>query len=655
MKKGYIAGAVGVSVLLAGCFGEDPPNPEEEALVPYLLAWQDGSYEAMDGVDADLAERYELIYGDLQAEVGSLDFDARDFEEEDDIDLGEIQEIDYSVSVSIETLAGELNYDTTVPLERTEDEDGPGDWEAVWQPDHLLPGMQAEDDSIRVAYEEPVRGEIMDRNDEPIAQNGEVYEAAFVPESAEDLEASTEAFADVMELDADAVYEAANQYPDNPDWAAPVQLVAYDDPRVEELLEIDGVLLNTEEGRQYPLGRSAGHLAGHIGPITGEELEEVDDYPSDADIGKYGIEYFEEETLRGERGVEVRIVDASDEVREVIQSEQPVDGDDITLTIDSSYQELTAGALEGESGAAVLLDADTGETLALTSGPSFDSNLRYLELPDPTVDELDTVEQLFEQRFRQAYSPGSIFKPVTAAIGLNAGTLDPEAARTIEGDQWQQDESWGGFEITRVNDSVTEVDLDTAMALSDNIYFAQEALDLGADTMLDGAEAFGFGESWDYPLPLQEAQLANDDTIDEDILLADTGYGQGQVLSSPVHMAGLYTTFTDGAMTEPVLLMDDEAEASQPLEEETLGIIRDTLASVVQDPDGTAYREDPGHDRDVIGKTGTAELKSEQTVEDGDQIGWFASLDEEYVLVVMLQDADSGEAVDVANAIWSGL
>ncbi|SDN97386.1 penicillin-binding transpeptidase domain-containing protein [Alkalicoccus daliensis] len=678
MKKYIVMLLAAGTIGIAGCSNEEPPHPEEEALEPYLSAWSGQSFEEMrsylsssseadvDSFEWDFAERYESVYSDLDVEITALDFEERNFEEEEDLDLEELTEITYPVQVEMETIAGTLNYSTEVYLEKelVDEEEEIEEWKVAWEPSHFMLGMQDAHDQIAIDSEEPVRGEIFDRNGEPLAINGEVYEAGLVPESTEDLEDSAAQFAEILGLEEETVLELASQYPDNPDWFAPIQNLSLTDDRTEELLEVPGVLLNREEGREYPEGDTAGHLVGHIGAITGEELEENEGYRATSEIGKNGIELLEEDTLRGEIGMRLTVQTEDGDVRDVIQERSAEDGEDVQLTIDTEIQRSLADVLGEDSGAGVVLDPETGETIALVSAPAFDSNLRYLNLADPRAEELETTDVLFERRFQRVYSPGSIWKPFTAIAGLEEGTLDPEETFTIEGEQWQPDDSWGGYEITRVNDSESEIDLTTGMKLSDNIYFAQQALELGADNMEAWGETFGLGEDFPYDFPLYTSQLSNDG-LDSEILLADSGYGQGEVEISPVHITALYSIFiNEGEMVQPTLFYEDEpaGEMSQIAGTESTATVRDTLLPVTEDSDGSAYREDRGHSRAIAGKTGTAELKTSQTEEDGSQIGWFVSFDheaEDYITTIMVQNAEdvggSSRAVDLSDEFWSTL
>ena len=663
----FLTGAAGFTAL-AACSAEDPVHPEE-TLEPYLEAWSTGNFSEMsdyisdealteiDGFDWEFEERYETIYDALSLDL-EINFEERDFEEEEE-DLEELEEISYPVDVTMTTAAGDISYEASVDLEKiTDEEEETEEWVVHWETDHFMPGMEDPHDEISMETVEPVRGEIFDRNGEPLAVNGEIYEAGIVPDAADDPEEAAREMAEVLEIDEDAAVERALQYEDNPDWFAPVQQLALTDERTEELLDISGVQLSELEGREYPYGDTTGHVIGHIGAVNAEELEEYDGYTSSSEIGKNGMELVLEEELRGSPGMTVAVVDDEGETREVLLEEEAVDGEDVTLTLDASMQEDVAGILEDDSGAGVVQDPETGEVLVLASEPAFDSNLRYLGLPDPRAEELDTTDVLFERRFQGTYSPGSIFKPFTAAIGLEEETLDPDEELTIEGEQWQADESWGGYQITRVNDA-ENVDLSTAMKQSDNIYFARQALDIGSETMESWAETLGFGEDFPFDFPLHTSQIANDG-LEQEELLADTGYGQGEVEISPVHINALYSAFlNDGDVTMPVLVQEEEreVETQELFQPETAETVRETLREVVAEDDGTANRDDtPG---ELAGKTGTAELKSDQTVEDGDQIGWYTSFDNEnenYVVTIMIQNAEdrggSGYAVDLANEFW---
>ncbi|MCR6112207.1 penicillin-binding transpeptidase domain-containing protein [Bacillus sp. A301a_S52] len=679
----FIIGLLIVASVLTACKNEEPPHPEE-TLDVYLESWNelafsdmyevlsDASKEEIATYDWGFTDRYEKIYRDLEMTTIETMYESVDYEEENS-DLEDLIEAEYPVTVEMNSVAGPMTYTTNVRLvkaESEEDNEKPR-WKVTWEPSHLMMGMEDPHDQVSVDVVQPNRGRVFDREGRELAINGEIYEAGIVPESSDDLEAAAKQFAAVLELDEEKVMEMASRYPDNPDWFAPVQKIALSDERVEELLDISGVLLNRVEGREYPYGEMTGHLVGHIGAISAEELEEVDgSYSSTSEIGKNGIELLYEDELRGSAGVTISIISEEGDLRDRLINSDPVDGEDIYLTIDMELQEKMAHIMNEDSGSAVVIDPLTGETLVLLSLPSFDPNLRYLQLPDPRAEDGVDADILFERRFQRTYTPGSVFKPFTAMAGIEEGTLDPEDYLTIEGSQWQPDDSWGGYEITRVNSQETNVDLEAAMALSDNIYFARQALELGKDRFMAWAEKVGFDdEGFVYGFPIDSSTIANHD-LENDILLADSGYGQGEIQMSPVHLTALYTIMlNEGKMVQPILIQErdgkersEQSEAVPVVAAETAAILHETLISVVEDEMGTAHRENPGHSRSLAGKTGTAEMKEVQITENGEEIGWYVSYDYEkknLLTTLMIQNVEnkggSGYVVDLSNSFWKAI
>lgn len=658
---------------MVACSDEERVNPED-FLTGYLEAWQSFQFEEMkeymDEASVELLsdqewvleERMEKVYEDLGIDEIELNFESRNFEEEE-INLDEVEELTYDVDVTMSTIAGEVEYTTEVVLhKKIEGEENEIEtWLVEWHPSHIFVGLEKPSDQISIKTELPERGEIYDRNGELLAVNGQVYRAGFIPEKVENFDVATQQFADLFNIDVERVRELANAYPDNPDWEAPILRFPVNDPREAELYNISGVMWSREDGRQYPYGNELAHLIGYIGPITAEELEENagKGYTASSVIGKRGLESVFEDRLRGEVGITVEIQDENGNTKDVVVSKEPVDGEDITLTIDVSLQKRLTEIIGDDIGTAVVMNPTTGEVLALVSQPSYDSNLRYLNLPEPHEDEFDDINILYERRFQNTYVPGSIFKAITGAIGLEEGVIDPDEKITITGRRWQPEdaEDWGNYHVTRVSERVSEVDFLTAMTYSDNIYFAQQALKTGGDALESWAEKLGFNEEFTFTFPLYASSIANDG-FKSDIQLADTGYGQGEVLVNPIHMSALFSMFlNDGDIIQPVLLKEEETGQmwkEDVISEETVETVLESLISVVENERGTAYRSNPGHDRAIAGKTGTAELKLSYEDDNRDELGWYVAMDYEKkdMLVMMMIEnpkGGSGYVVDKVN------
>ena len=270
----------------------------------------------------------------------------------------------------------------------------------------------------------------------------------------------------------------------------------------------------------------------------------------------------------------------------------------------------------------------TGEILALVSTPSFDDNDFIMGMSDEEWTALNEDEKNpMYNRFRQLWCPGSTFKPIVAAIGLDSGVLDPDEDFGNVGRSWQKDASWGDYFVTTLEE-YEPVTLENALIYSDNIYFAKTALKIGAETLAKSLDKLGFNQDIPFEITLKQSQYSNGDTFESEILLADSGYGQGQVLVNPVHLASLYTAFANGGnVIKPHLLYDagktPEVWMQEAFSKEAAAKVLEGMKKVVNTPEGTgygAYREDV----ELAGKTGTAEIKASKDDDTGTELGWLA-------------------------------
>ncbi|WP_455432186.1 peptidoglycan D,D-transpeptidase FtsI family protein [Tigheibacillus jepli] len=381
----------------------------------------------------------------------------------------------------------------------------------------------------------------------------------------------------------------------------------------KEAKNIPGISYQDTKIRYYPLKEAAANLIGYTGKVTKEDMEKHPELAAGDTIGKAGLEKAFDKQLRGTNGGEIVIVDENGEEKKTIQSVDKSDGKDVHLTIDAHIQEKAYQQLDKKAGSTVVMDPKKGGLFALVSSPSYDPNKMVQGISQKEYDiYANDKNQPFISRFASRYAPGSTFKTITASIGMDAGVTYPGKQRTIHGLSWQKDKSWGGYSVTRVSD-VADVDMRKALIYSDNIYFAREALELGETEFRTGLEKFIFGEDLDLPIAMHAAQISNDEKFGSDILLADTGYGQGQLLISPIQQATMYSVFeNDGKMVYPKLLADEhDVKTKQAISKETANEMKRLLQEVVTDPNGTAHSlYDP--DRQLAAKTGTAELKMEQ-------------------------------------------
>ena len=216
-------------------------------------------------------------------------------------------------------------------------------------------------------------------------------------------------------------------------------------------------------------------------------------------------------------------------------------------------------------------------------------------------------------------------KPLTGAIGLTTGKLSTKDEFRYSGLAWKRD-NWTDYEITTLTSYEGRKNLRNALIYSDNIYFAQATLQIGEEAFTDGLDKLMFNQDIGFVFSTSKSQYSNTDKIVSETKIADSGYGQGQVLVNPIHMASIYSAFAnDGNMLKPYLEYKDDVNVEYLVEnaftKEAANEIKDGLIQVEAAPGGTG-RDVKVPGITIAGKTGTAELKATKDAE-GDTLGWF--------------------------------
>lgn len=583
--------------------------------------------------EKEILDQYQNIYG--AADVKGLQISNLKVDKKDDSTYS------FSYKAKMNTSLGELkdlSYKGT--LDRND-----GQTTINWQPNLVFPEMEG-NDKVSLTTQEAARGNIIDRNGEPLATTGKLKQLGVVPSKLGDggeKTANIKAIASSFDLTEDAINQAISQSWVQPDYFVPLKIIDGATPELPA-----GATIQEVDGRYYPLGEAAAQLIGYVGDITAEDIDKNPELSSNGKIGRSGLEMAFDKDLRGTTGEKLSITDADGVEKKVLIEHEVQNGKDIKLTIDAKAQKTAFDSLGGKAGSTVATTPKTGDLLALASSPSYDPNkmTNGISQEDYKAYE-ENPEHPFISRFATGYAPGSTFKMITAAIGLDNGTIDPNEVLTINGLKWQKDSSWGSFKTTRVSSDVSQVDLKTALIYSDNIYAAQETLKMGEKKFRTGLDKFIFGEDLDLPISMNPAQISNEDSFNSDILLADTGYGQGELLITPIQQAAMYSVFTNnGTLVYPKLIADKETKDKKNVISETaVQTIVPDLREVVQDVNGTA------HSLSALGiplaaKTGTAEIKEKQDVKGQENSFLFAfNLDNQgYMMVSMLENKEDDDS-----------
>ncbi|MRG84735.1 penicillin-binding transpeptidase domain-containing protein [Salinibacillus xinjiangensis] len=669
MKKFTITLFIIIAMLLLSSCNNEEVQPDDR-LEEYIKLWNDQKFDAMyddylstSSKEAyskeDMAERYKKLFNDL--EISSVQVEYEKPSEEEEPSYEDVEEASFPIHVEMESIAGTISFDheaTLVKETRNEEEN----WYVNWDTTYIF--KQLEDgDEVGIDITSGPRGEIFDRDGNGLAINDTITMIGIKPEDMEGHEKETkESLSELLHLDVEYIDQQLNQSWVEPHLFVPLRTINPNDKKLfDQLMAIPGVWPKDQVGRYYPLGAAATHLVGYTGEITAEELEEREGegYSTHDKIGKRGLELLFEEELRGEPGAEIYI-NKSDGETVTLASKKAKKGQDIHVTIDANIQKTIYEKMNGRKGTASAINPKTGETLALVSSPSFDANgltsNYYTKL-------MEDEENPLLNRFSALYAPGSAFKPVTASIGLSTGAITPDQTRNITGETWRKDESWGNYKITRVTDPGHPVNLEDALVYSDNIYFAQTALDIGAEDMIAGLEGFGFNEDIPFAYGIPQSTISSNGELSEEVLLADTGYGQGQLQVSILHLASMFTPIlNEGNLLEPKLLRDEEGGVwkENVVSAEHADLIHQALRKVVSSPDGTARAADIDEVA-LAGKTGTAELKKSQD-ETGDENGVFVgyTAEQQDLLVAMLiedvqDDGGSGYVVERVAEVFKEL
>ncbi|MDT2681541.1 penicillin-binding transpeptidase domain-containing protein [Enterococcus gallinarum] len=573
-----------------------------------------------------VAEKYQTIFSGIDA----ANIKGSKITLSDDVKNADYQ---FTYQLSLTTSLGEikdLNYSGTIKFEKDQPK-------IDWAPNLIFPDMAGQD-KVSISVDEAVRGEIVDRNKTPLAANGTLYQLGVIPGQlgdGEDKESRIKAIAKQFDLTEKAIQQALDQSWVQDDYFVPLKIV-------EPTADLPtGASIQETAGRTYPLGEAAAQLIGYVGDITAEDVEKDDTLASNGKIGRSGLEAAFDKELRGKNGGKIAITDEKGTERKALIETKKTDGKTIQLTIDAKAQKIAFDSLKDQAGSTVVTEPTTGDLLVLASSPSFDPNKMTNGISQEDYDAYQNNKDLpFISRFATGYAPGSTFKTITAAIGLDNGTINPETVLSINGLKWQKDSSWGDYFVTRVSD-VASVNLRNALVYSDNIYMAQQTLAMGEDKFRAGLEKFIFGEELDLPIAMNPAQISNDKSFNSEILLADTGYGQGELLINPIQQAAMYSVFANqGSLVYPRLVMGAETKTKKELiSPETISLINEDLKAVVTDENGTA------HSLAALGlplaaKTGTAEIKEKQD-EKGQENSFLFAFDaqnQKYLMVSMLED-----------------
>ena len=646
-------------MLFTGCPPEDEVKACAEQFFAYLKAGDyQGIYSIMTPTSQSLISKEQLedyytrVYGLLEVDGVEVQVDER---------VNKEREVVFNYTLVLNSSAyGKLVYPSSVTVKQLMDF-----YLLDWSPANVVPGMDYHD-TVHKRTLKGIRGEIFDCNGSVLVKNDYAVTVYFNLNKTDDFSQSANLLSAILSLDSEKLLSDMNKAKANGNDTVvaatyvPGELSA---SLEEAALQVNGVRI--DRGSITPIRRAvygsvAAHLLGYSTPVTQQDRAN-EKYASLSDgtrVGRTGIEYIYDDTLRGQDGVEIYLRSSDSTRKTVLYKKDAVAGQDVVLTIDILLQ-LEAEELmqqqystNGSVGSVIVNDPASGAVKVLANYPSFDLNIYAAPIPKKEAAQLvqDEKAPLLNRATQGLFPPGSVCKTLSAIAGLESGAVNMNTAFPYENQIVKIDDKTDGWrpagsnwshmivrEHMRGSASYGDLNMTRALVFSDNIYFGWMGMRMGANELINWYTRLGIGEKLPFELSVKASQISNDPENQKlktnQKFLADTAVGHGEVLVTPMQLSAIFTLYgNSGTIMKPYCVdrlcttgADGEhqtvwqAEQSvykhQVCSESTVNKISTALTKVTVD--GTGVQANV-KGMTLVAKTGTAQ-KSEK-----EEIGWMA-------------------------------
>ncbi|MBT5104872.1 MAG: penicillin-binding protein 2 [Porticoccaceae bacterium] len=495
---------------------------------------------------------------------------------------------------------------------------------------------QSNNNRVLVRPLPPSRGLIYDRKGELIADNRPSYNLTIVPERSQNVEhllSELGKLINISKRDIDRFNKNLRRRRPYEQTTLHVNLSESE----RAILAVNGHRLNGAETsarliRHYPHKDLFAHAVGYVGRINERETQTIEavKYSGTDSIGKIGLEKFYEAQLLGTVGSEQVETNARGRAMRILDQTPAVSGDNLTLYLDSDLQRVAFDAFQGERGALVAIEIETGGILAMVSTPSYDPNLFVTGISQNNYDGLlySNDRPLFDRSIRGQYPPGSTIKPLFGLIALQHDIVTPEYKINDNGYFFFKgiERPWRDHNFARGGHG-DGVDLSKAIIESCNIYFYGLGVKTGIDLLADYGSQFGLGAKTGIDMPSERPGIMpsrawkkgahgqswfKGDTI-------NTSIGQGFMLTTPLQLAVMSARIASRGDVRTPRLVKSINGVEQPAAEGGAKIdisprhwdyMHKAMQDVVHSSHGTARSINKGLDYKIAGKTGTAQAIS---------------------------------------------
>lgn len=485
----------------------------------------------------------------------------------------------------------------------------------------------------------PLRGEIVDRFGKPLASNRKNFRLLFMPDQTRDVRGALDEVNKLIPLTEEKRERLMRQIRRQGAYT-PIEIdsnLTWDQfSKINyELPYLPGVLPDVGETRNYPYGAAAAFVVGYVGAVTEADLDNPANKSQEVllrqpgfKVGREGLERTYDRELRGEAGAMDVKVNAYGRVIEELadQADPPVQGSTLALTIDADLQLEAMKALEGESGAAVVIDVVTGDILVLASTPAFDPNIFNIGIDPKTWRDLNEspYKPLLNKPLSAVYPPGSTFKTISAIAAQRAG-VKPSFRVFCPGKMWYGNRYFHCWK----HQGHGWLDMRGALKHSCDVFFYTLAKDLDVDIIADTAHKLGLGQTFELGIAGQKKGVVPDRAWKRAYFAGTPEnqpwfqgetlsviIGQGYVTATPLQLAVQAARIATGTEIRPriVRVWGDKEVPPAPaapvdIDPEYFKVARAGMDAVVNEGGGTAGRarlEDPAWR--LAGKTGTSQL-----------------------------------------------
>ena len=482
----------------------------------------------------------------------------------------------------------------------------------------------SKNNQIDIEFLYPLRGRILDANNNILVSNKKVFDVYLIPEKTNNINNTLNQISAIIKIEFSKkrkIIELSKKVKkfekikifENINW---LELEKVESNR----LNIDGIFISQDYMRVYNYGNIFSHILGYINKPNEDEisLPFITNMP-DLEIGKEGIEKNFNPLLVGKAGQREIEVNSSGRIIREISRRDSIQGKDLQLTLDLRLQEYSANLLNSHrAGSIVVMNVNNGNILCMASTPSYDPN-KIIKKPNKKYWDSILQNNLSPLTFRSIqglYAPGSTFKMIVAIAGLHHGIINVGTKHFCSGKISLGDRLYHCWK----NNGHGSMNVESAIKESCDVFFYEISKKIGIDKIAEVAKDFGLGKTYDLPLSNQKSGIVpskewKKENLGESWYPGETlisAIGQGFVLATPLQLAAMTSIIAkDGKIIKPKLTNNENLnKITNQLEKykSSIKIIKQSMFKVVNENKGTAFKS-RSNEVTFSGKTGTSQVR----------------------------------------------